>query len=185
MRGHAPHGGRNPLVDIGRRLFRIFIVSETRSSERREVRHGKNGVPALFVDDFPVLGVLLHFFDFNVSNGRGGGDDELFFQRRDLVVSLLRHLLLGVPVFFEVFDLFLEIGGFLFGLAESLFVLDVPGTNDVKSGLHLFGRRFPKLREDFPLFLFGSVLQRLADFAGVPHGKTEILGFGKVFLTKR
>ena len=140
MRGHAPHGGRNPLVDIGRRLFRIFIVGEDRRTECREGCHGENGVPALFVDDLPVLRVLLHLFDFNVRNGRGGGDDELFFQRRDLVVSLLRHLLLGVPVFFEVFDLFLEIGGFLFELLVVGLRLGVLGADDVDGDAKVFRR---------------------------------------------
>ena len=184
MRGHAPHGGRNPLVDIGRRLFRIFIVGENRSSERREVCHGENGVPALFVDDLPVVGVLLHLFDFNVSNGRRRGDDELFFQRRDLVVSLLRHLLLGFLVLFERFDLFLELFGFLFELLVVGLRLGVLCADDVNGDAKVFRRGTLELPEDFLFRVLVHVLDGLADFAGVPHGKAKVADFRQAFLAE-
>ena len=185
MRGHAPHGGRNPLVDIGRRLFRIFIVGENRRAERREVRHGENGVSALFVDDLPVVGVLLHLFDFNVSNGRRRGHDELFFQRRDLVVSLLRHLLLGFLVLFERFDLFLELFGFLFELLVVGLRLGVLGTDDVDGDAQVFRRGTLELPEDFLFRVLVHVLDGLADFAGVPHGKAKVADFRQAFLAER
>ena len=170
---------------MGRRLFRIFIVGENRSSERREVCHGENGVPALFVDDLPVLDVLLHLFDFNVRNGRGGGDDELFFERRDLVVSLLRHLLLGFLVLFERFDLFLELFGFLFELLVVGLRLGVLGADDVDGDAKVFRRGTLELPEDFLFRVLVHVLDGLADFTGVPHGKAEVADFRQAFLAER
>ena len=90
------------------------------------------------------------FLDFNVSNGRRRGHDELFFQCRDLVVSLLRHLLLGFLVLFERFDLFLELFGFLFELLVVGLRLGMLGADDVDGHAKVFRRGALELPGRFP-----------------------------------